>query len=113
MFVPVNAAQSPDVGVPDVSAAGSALAPTVRLPSTVRLPYTVGFTLSETDAVSGTLGATGPWLSTASSTKIVFGFAAVFSRMKTRIECATVLALPYAFGTRNVIAKFRVGVHEL
>ena len=33
--------------------------------------------------------------------------------MKTRIDCATVVELEYALGTRNVIAKLRVGVQVL
>ena len=113
VVVEANAAQFPATGVPVVRAAGRALWPTVSAPLTLRLPYTVGLMLSEMPAVSGTLGLTGPWLNTASSTNIWFGFAAVFSRMKTRIDCATVVELEYALGTRNVIAKLRVGVQVL
>src|SRR5579862_5238197 len=88
-LVPVNAAQFPAAGEPLVRVAGSV--PTVTPPFTVKFPYTVGLTLSGSAAASGTFGLTAPWLSAMSSTKIVLGLAAVFSRMNTRIDCATVV----------------------
>ena len=67
LFVPhcdgVLASAVAELALPETLAA-------VSVPSTVKLPYTVGFTLSETPAVAGTTGVTGPSLSTTSSTKI-------------------------------------------